>query len=245
MLKAEDCQDIGLSELELVAKEGGNHDYQYSSIDSPLEGKTYSFDFDLDMGQYCVKTQFVDSGGKRLNQNTDIEAKGKLWPNQMLAGVPGLAFLGLSLFAFIGAQKKGAKIKVILEQKKVSEEQLVLEAAAAERITQGPLGPPKPAAGSAGSPQSSPPSIVTSAPTTSTRSGPPSATPEPVQEPEHQPEIEAAEQNVTEESEQQIGDSSVFEPAGNGYFYRKMADGSYEQIVYVQSEDGNYVPYQQ
>ena len=36
----------------------------------------------------------------------------------------------------------------------------------------------------------------------------------------------------------------VFEPAENGYFFRKMPDGSYDQTVYVQAEDGSYVPYQ-
>jgi hypothetical protein len=36
----------------------------------------------------------------------------------------------------------------------------------------------------------------------------------------------------------------VFEPAENGYFFRKMPDGTYDQTVYVQAEDGSYVPYQ-
>ena len=36
----------------------------------------------------------------------------------------------------------------------------------------------------------------------------------------------------------------VFEPAENGYFFRKMPDGTYDQTVYIQAEDGSYVPYQ-
>ena len=40
-------------------------------------------------------------------------------------------------------------------------------------------------------------------------------------------------------------EESVYEPAGNGYFYRKMADGTYEQTIYVQSEDGTYSPYEE
>ena len=37
----------------------------------------------------------------------------------------------------------------------------------------------------------------------------------------------------------------VFEAAENGYFFRKMPDGSYDQTVYVQAEDGSYVPHQE
>jgi hypothetical protein len=37
---------------------------------------------------------------------------------------------------------------------------------------------------------------------------------------------------------------AIFEPAEGGYFYKKLADGSYEQTVYVQNADGTYVPYE-
>ena len=37
---------------------------------------------------------------------------------------------------------------------------------------------------------------------------------------------------------------ATFEPAENGYFFRKMPDGSYDQTVYVQNEAGEYEPYQ-
>ena len=33
-------------------------------------------------------------------------------------------------------------------------------------------------------------------------------------------------------------------PAENGYFFRKMPDGSYDQTVYVQNADGAYVPHE-
>ncbi len=260
VLKTDDCQDFEVSELESIAREGGNHDYQFASFKSPLEGETYTFDFNLDMGQHCAKVLFVDDSGKIMKENALMETKGKLWPNQILAGIPGLILLGLSIFAFIGAQKKGAKVKAILENQKVSEEQLVLEAAAAEKIAQGPAGPPK-SSGPAGPPQTTgpsgppqpakrsgpPPSSTSSAPADSKRSGPPpseqiQAVPEIV---EQELVTDAVEPNLTAETGPQIEQESTFEPAGNGYFYRKMADGSYEQIVYVQSEDGNYIPYQQ
>ena len=83
--------------------------------------------------------------------------------------------------------------------------------------TAGPSGPP-PSTGPSGPPQAGP-------------SGPPEASgpagpPEP-----HTPEPASAE--------------PTFEPAENGYFFRKMPDGSYDQTVYVQAEDGSYVPYEQ
>ena len=83
--------------------------------------------------------------------------------------------------------------------------------------TAGPTGPP-PSKGPSGPPQAGP-------------SGPPEASgpagpPEP-----HTPEA--------------ASDEPTFEAADNGYFFRKMPDGSYDQTVYVQAEDGSYVPYEQ
>ena len=39
-------------------------------------------------------------------------------------------------------------------------------------------------------------------------------------------------------------DGSVFEPQGDGYYFRKMTDGSYDQTVYYVGSDGEYVPYE-
>ena len=39
-------------------------------------------------------------------------------------------------------------------------------------------------------------------------------------------------------------ESSTYEDAGNGYFYRKMADGSYEQTIYIKDQAGQYIPYE-
>jgi hypothetical protein len=36
----------------------------------------------------------------------------------------------------------------------------------------------------------------------------------------------------------------MFEPAENGYFFRKLPDGTYDQTVFVQNEDGSYAPHQ-
>ena len=249
VLKAKDCLDLSVSGLEVIARGGNSHNNQFKSLESPLEGETYTFDFDLDMGHYCTKVQFVDSKGETLKQNTKLSVKGKLWPNQVVTGLPGIVFLGLSIFAFIGSQKKSAKLKSILEKRKVSEEQLILEAVSAEKIAQGPAGPPQSADGPTGPPQSTPgpsgspqeqkksgppQSMISQDSTTSKRSGPP-----PTSSTE---QVEVQNQEMPESANT---DQSTFEPAGNGYFYRKMPDGTYEQVIYVQSADGTYVPYQQ
>ena len=80
VLKLDDCQDLGVSEFEQIAKEGRNHDYQYLSKKGPLEGETYTFEFKLDMGQHCVKVQYVNDQGNVLKENTDLKAKGICLP---------------------------------------------------------------------------------------------------------------------------------------------------------------------
>ena len=259
ILKAKDCQDLSLSELEVIARGGNSHNNQFQSLESPLEGETYTFDFDLDMGHYCTKVQFVDSKGETLKQNTRLNVNGKLWPNQVVTGLPGIVFLGLSIFAFIGSQKKSAKLKSILEKRKVSEEQLILEAVSEEKIAQGPAGPPQSADGPSGPPQSSsgpsgppqkekksgpPQSMVSQDTSTSKRSGPP-PTSTTVEIDTHQQGTPDSLTEVEPTQETVISNESTFEPAGNGYFYRKMPDGTYEQVIYVQSADGTYIPYQQ
>ena len=238
VLKAKDCLDLSVSELEVIARGGNSHNNQFQSLESPLEGEIYTFDFNLDMGHYCTKVQFVDSKGETLKQNTKLSVNGKLWPNQVVTGLPGIVFLGLSIFAFIGSQKKSTKLKSILEKRKVSEEQLILEAVSAEKIAQGPAGPPQSSPGPSGPPQkqkSGPPqSMISQDSNTSNRSGPPPSS-----------STEQIETHNGQTSESVSSDQSTFEPAGNGYFYRKMADGTYEQVIYVQSEDGTYIPYQQ
>ena len=152
VVQIDDCTDPeAASNAESRAQAGNDHGYQYGFVNSPVEGKSYTFDFDLDMGQYCLNTKAVGQDGTIVDPSrTNLEVTGKLWPNQVIAGIPGLVFLGLSTFAFIGAQKIGKQVKAILEDKKVTEEQMVLADARRQRIVAGPGGPPKPTAGPAG-----------------------------------------------------------------------------------------------
>ena len=245
VLQTDDCTNTEIvSEAENTAKLSDSHEYQFGYVNSPIEGKEYVFDFNLDMAQYCLNSKIVYDDGTVLDPSaTNLKVTGKLWPNQVIAGVPGLFFLGLSTFAFIGAQKVGKKVKALLEDDKVTEEQIVLEDARKQKISQGPSGPPKPVAGPGGPPQSvtgptgspqstgesSGPANVASTPAESQRAGPP-----PTSSPQESPPETLADPPET----------STYEDAGNGYFYRKMADGSYEQTIYIQDQSGEYIPYE-
>lgn len=245
VLQVDDCTDTeSISEAQSTAKLTNSHEYQYDFVKLPVEGKEYIFDFNLDMAQYCLNAKVVYDNGEVVDpSNTNLRVTGKLWPNQVIAGVPGLFFLGLSSFAFIGAQKVGKKVKSLLEDDKVTEEQIVLEDARKQKISQGPSGPPKPVAGPGGPPQSvsgpsgapqsltptSGPDNVASIPAESQRTGPPAA---------------SSPTEPAQDSSSESTDSSTFEDAGNGYYYRKMDDGSYEQTIYIKDQSGQYIPYE-
>ena len=94
----------------------------------------------------------------------------------------------------------------------------VLSEASQARIAAGPSGAPP--AGPSG-PPGPPPAAG------------PSGPPESAEPPQAAAEAPAA-----------SAEEGTFEPAENGYFFRKMPDGSYDQTVYVQNEAGDYVPYQ-
>ena len=214
VLEEKDCaQNLGAS-AEL-ARAGTDHSYQYQLLDdTPVAGGEYTFDFKLDSGHYCVIVQFVDSDGINIGDaSTSMKIEGAVYPSQVIAGILGIICLGLSAFAFIGAQKHGEAVKSLLEKDLETTETKVLATIANERISAGPSGPPK-ATGPAGPPQPSGPS------------GPP----------EEAPAVDAAEESSEGEP--------TYEAAENGYFFRKMPDGTYDQTVYVRHEDGTYAPHE-
>tara|TARA_B100000767_G_scaffold53384_1_gene49044 strand:+ start:1289 stop:2314 length:1026 start_codon:yes stop_codon:yes gene_type:complete len=225
-LQEDDCGQQ-LAPLTKLAREGTDYSYQYQLLDeTPVAGGEYTFDFRLDAGQYCVIVQFVDSDGANIGTNAkSMTIEGAVYPNQVIAGIFGLICLGLSAFAFIGAQKHGESVKSLLEGDLETTETKVLASISNERISAGPAGPPgAPSAGPAGPPDSSGPS------------GPPQETSTPADE-----DI-VGEQSAVEPTSPSEG--ATYEPAENGYFFRKMPDGSYDQTVYVQNEDGTYTAHQ-
>ena len=217
-LQEKDCaQNLGTQTA--LAREGTDHNYQYQLLEeTPVAGGEYTFKFKLDAGQYCIIVQFVDSDGANIGTaGTEMNIDGAVYPNQVILGILGLICLGLSAFAFIGAQKQGESVKKMLEEDLETTENKVLASISNERIAAGPSGPPG-TAGPSGPPGAPGPS------------GPP-------QEATGDEPVAVPEQDTSEPSE-------VYEPAENGYFFRKLADGSYDQTVYIKDQDGNYVAHE-
>lgn len=219
VLEQKDCQS-NLGEYTELAKNGGSHEYQYQETSNPvLPDGVYEFEFGIDPGHYCVIVEYIDETGSKTGQASDgMSVSGKIYPNQFFAGVAGLLCLLLSGFAFVGAQKHGKALRSILEGEHETTEDKVLASI-------GPTGPP-------GSGPSGPPGSGPSGPPDSGSSAPPIArSSEPTEE---EP---PAQETTPSEGE--------FIAAEDGFFFKQMPDGTYEQTVYVQSEDGSYIPHEE
>ena len=228
VIEQDDCTDFTLSEKMQEAKGGDSHAYQYQEADSRvLAGGTYDFEFNIDPGQYCLIAEYIDGNGDKITSSgSALNVEGKLYPNQFFGGILGLLCLSLSGFAFVGAQKHGTALRKILEGENETTESKVLSDASKARIAAGPGGAPP--AGPTG-PPGAPPAEQTGP------AGPPGAPPA---------EAAPAEAPAAEPTAAPAADEGTFEPAENGYFFRKLPDGSYDQTVYVQNAEGAYVPYE-
>lgn len=228
VIEQDDCTDFTLSEKMQEAKGGDSHAYQYQEADSRvLAGGTYDFEFNIDPGQYCLIAEYIDGNGDKITSSgSALNVEGKLYPNQFFGGILGLLCLSLSGFAFVGAQKHGTALRKILEGENETTESKVLSEASKARIAAGPGGAPP--AGPTG-PPGAPPAEQTGP------AGPPGAPPA-VAAPAEAPAAEPA--------AAPSADDGTFEPAENGYFFRKLPDGSYDQTVYVQNAEGAYVPHE-
>ena len=194
------------------------HPNKLATIENPVESSTHELEFDIDPGLYCV--QLVVNTDSQNFGGTNVQANVDMYPTQLPLAFIGVICLAFSGFAFIGAQKEGKYVKSLIEPKEMPtiEEQVLSETSQA-RIEAGPTGPPTGPSGPPTGP-SEPPSGLT---------GPPVSEPEVVAS-EPQPEATA-----------DIGD--VYEANGDGWFFRKLPDGSYDQTVYMLHE-GQYVPYE-
>ena len=228
VIEQDDCTDFTLSEKMQEAKGGDSHAYQYQEADSRvLAGGTYDFEFNIDPGQYCLIAEYIDGNGDKITSSgSALNVEGKLYPNQFFGGILGVLCLSLSGFAFLGAQKHGAALRKILEGENETTESKVLSEASRARIAAGPGGAPP--AGPTG-PPGAPPAGQTGP------AGPPGAPPA---------EAAPAEAPEVERDAALPADEGTFEPAENGYFFRKLPDGSYDQTVYVQNAEGAYVPHE-
>ena len=213
VIEQTNCQDYTMSEKMQEAKAGGSHAYQYQEATSRvLQGGTYDFEFNIDPGHYCLVAEYINGDGESISTgDSSLSVEGKLSPNQFIGGFLGLLCLGLSGFAFMGAQKHGQALRSILEGDNETTESKVLSEASKARIAAGPSGAP---------PSASP-----------GPSGPPGRPPtSPPSEPKQPPTTEPAE--------------PVYELTDDGYYYRKLPDGTYEQTAYYKNADGVMTPHE-
>ena len=212
LLNSDDCASGEILDTKRDSRSDSTHDSQFQISDrTPIVDEVFVFEFDVDGGGQCMFAEYLDRNDYDSPPlSGEMEIDGSMWPNQIWAGILALLFLGLSAFAFLGAQRHGEGVKALTEPSKTAEDEVLATVA-------GPSGPPPSAAGP---------------------SGPPKAASGPSGPPQEEPAMTAPEPAVEATTE------PVFEPAENGYFFRKMPDGTYDQTVYIQAEDGSYVPYQ-
>ena len=243
-----------LSDIRLeVIENGPRHQWQHAVIDAPVIGQEYVLSFEVDPGMYCM--QIITDAEFKTPNSVNVDVQFKFYPFQIIAGVIAIISLGLSIFAFIGAQKHGQWVRDAKLPTGKSVEQEILDQTSQERISAGPSGPPS---GPSGPPASSGPSGPPSGPSGPAAppepSGPPASSgpagpPEPSGPPASSgpagpPDAAPNDQAETAEQPPWATDGSVFEPQGDGYYFRKMTDGSYDQTVYYVGSDGEYVPYE-
>ena len=233
LIQSNDCMAID-GENYIEAEAGGSSTKAYDSSLGPVNGgESHTLKFRVDPGQYCLKVQFLDAEGNAPVDKslTSVDIKGKMWSNQAFGGLFGLISLTLSIFAFIGAQKQGEYVKK-LQMPKESVESEVLESVSQSKLLAGPGAPPK------SGPTSGPSSGPGAGPSTGPSSGPSAA-------PQSQAQEGEVNDSETAGSSPSTASEEVYEDAGNGFFFRKLPDGNYDQTVYVKSEDGSYKPHEE
>ena len=225
-----DSTDGSIGKERILLQDGNStHPNNFYSIDKPVESQSYDIEFNVDPGIYCV--QIVVNTNNQNFEGINVETTINMYPTQLPLALVGIVCLLLSGFAFIGAQKNGKYVKSLIEPKvEPSIEDKVLSQTSSEKIIAGPSGPPSgptgPPVGPTGPPvgPSGPPSGPTGPPT-SGPTGPP-----------------VVEQAPTEVAATPEPDQGVYEPQGDGWYFRKLPDGTYDQTVYTFSE-GQYLPH--
>ena len=231
------CEDTDGSNADtrtLLQNGKSEHPNKYHIIEDPVESQTYEVEMSVDPGIYCMQVVVnAETGGGDFS-GINVEANVDIYPTQLPLAIFAVLCLLMSGFAFIGAQKHGKYVKSLVEPKaEPSIEDTVLAQTSAARISAGPSGPPTGPSGPPTGP-SGPPAAGPTGPPVAGPTSPPEQAPEPVAEP-------APEPAPAPEAASPAGD--VYEDQGDGWFFRKFPDGTYDQQVYV-IKDGVYVPYE-
>tara|TARA_B110000444_G_scaffold261439_1_gene313597 strand:+ start:78420 stop:79454 length:1035 start_codon:yes stop_codon:yes gene_type:complete len=215
VLEQKDCQS-NLGEFTTIAKDGGTHEYQYQeTTTSVLPEGVYEFEFRVDPGHYCVIAEYLNATGATIGQPSDGMSVSGKLYPNQFIG----GFLGILCLLLSGFAFVGAQKhgKALRAILEGENESTESKVLAAA----GPTGPPSP--GPSGPPGAGP-------------SNPPAAA-GPTSPPSSEPDVDSATDTGPIEGE--------FIPAEDGFFFKQMPDGSYEQTVYVQNEDGTYHPYEE
>ena len=140
-----------LSDIRLeVIENGPRHQWQHAVIDAPVIGQEYVLSFEVDPGMYCM--QIITDAEFKTPNSVNVDVQFKFYPFQIIAGVIAIISLGLSIFAFIGAQKHGQWVRDAKLPTGKSVEQEILDQTSQERISAGPSGPPSGPSGPSGPP---------------------------------------------------------------------------------------------
>ena len=179
-----------------------------------------------------------ETGGGSFS-GINVEANVDIYPTQLPLAIFAVLCLLMSGFAFIGAQKHGKYVKDLVEPKaEPTVEETVLAQTSAARLSAGPSGPPSAPSGPPTGPSGPPSAGPTGPPVAGPTSPPVEQTEEPA--PEEAP-VSESEPEAAPESTPPADD--VYEDQGDGWYFRKFPDGTYDQQVYV-IKDGVYVPYE-
>jgi len=231
------CEDTDGSNADtrtLLQNDKSDHPNKYHIIEDPVESQTYEVEMSVDPGIYCMQVVVNGQTGNADFSGINVEANVDIYPTQLPLAIFAVLCLLMSGFAFIGAQKHGKYVKSLVEPKaEPSIEDTVLAQTSAARISAGPSGPPTGPSGPPTGP-SGPPAAGPSGPPVAGPTSPPEQTPEPAAEPVPEPEPAPEAAPPAED---------VYEDQGDGWFFRKFPDGTYDQQVYV-VKDGVYVPYE-
>ena len=236
--------DGSLEETGAMLRNGeAEYPNNYHIIEDPVESETYEIEMSVDPGIYCIQiiadSNDVTGDFAGINVAADVE----LYPTQLPLALFAVLCLLMSGFAFIGAQKHGKFVKDLVEPKaEPSIEETVLAQTSESRITAGPSGPPTGPSGPPTGP-SGPPTGPSGPPVAGPTSPPAQQDAEPATEPATEPAAEPEPVAEVEEPVAAAPSEDVYEDQGDGWYFRKFPDGTYDQQVYV-IEDGVYVPYE-
>ncbi|MBQ46047.1 MAG: hypothetical protein CMP10_00890, partial [Zetaproteobacteria bacterium] len=144
-----------LAQLQIATRNEQTHQRQLQTIEDISPGETYTLNFDIDSGNYCVQIITETNNGLDVKLNVTY----KMYPFQIVGGASALICLLLSIFAFIGAQKHGREVREAMNpNKRESIENQVLSQTSGDRISAGPRGGPTSGPNAPPSGPSAPPS---------------------------------------------------------------------------------------